>query len=288
MLFGQFSENCFAGRKKDGLHCKPFIKKQRTSYLFLLRLVLRYAILMVFTPQEKGSDPHSHHKRKFAHEEADSDRLREAVFGKGLQADHAGGNQRKGRCVLQSVPEYFSCRTELAAEHKLHQLGAARKIAGSDLPPIYVYAVETAIQMTLTELNENLREIYIEAYTQKEASEFIFRETAKELYQIFGPYQPELTARDFYDMEIGSASIMRGYMAHPCDEELTLEKKLRLFLTMSLRAYNVPKEETEQAIRFVEGLDIRTISEQVMQALFRALAMRFEFSLAGITLPAQK
>ena len=168
------------------------------------------------------------------------------------------------------------------------QFGVARSIADSRLPPVYAYAVETAIQMTLTELNENLREIYIEAYTQKEASEFIFRETAKELYQIFGPYQPELTARDFYDMEIGSASIMRGYMAHPCDEELTLEKKLRLFLTMSLRAYNVPKEETEQAIRFVEGLDIRTISEQVMQALFRALAMRFEFSLAGITLPAQK
>ena len=146
------------------------------------------------------------------------------------------------------------------------QFGVARSIADSKLPPVYAYAVETAIQMTLTELNENLREIYIEAYTQKEASEFIFRETAKELYQIFGPYQPELTARDFYDMEIGSASIMRGYMAHPCDEELTLEKKLRLFLTMSLRAYNVPKEETEQAIRFVEGLDIRTISEQVMQA----------------------
>ena len=168
------------------------------------------------------------------------------------------------------------------------QFGVARSIADSKLPPVYAYAVETAIQMTLTELNENLREIYIEAYTQKEASEFIFRETAKELYQIFGPYQPELTARDFYDMEIGSASIMRGYMAHPCDEELTLEKKLRLFLTMSLRAYNVPKEETEQAIRFVEGLDIRTISEQVMQALFRALAMRFELSLAGITLPAQQ
>ena len=178
--------------------------------------------------------------------------------------------------------------TELVEFMFENQFAMARSAAGAKLPPIYVYAVETAIQMTLTELNENLREIYIEAYTQKEASEFIFRETAKELYQIFGPYQPELTARDFYDMEIGSASIMRGYMAHPCDEELTLEKKLRLFLTMSLRAYNVPKEETEQAIRFVEGLDIRTISEQVMQALFRALAMRFELSLAGITLPAQK
>ena len=131
------------------------------------------------------------------------------------------------------------------------QFAMARSAAGAKLPPIYVYAVETAIQMTLTELNENLREIYIEAYTQKEASEFIFRETAKELYQIFGPYQPELTARDFYDMEIGSASIMRGYMAHPCDEELTLEKKLQMFLTMSLRSYHVPEDEIQKILSLI-------------------------------------
>ena len=169
--------------------------------------------------------------------------------------------------------------TELVEFMFSSQFGAARKIAGADLPPVYVYAVETAIQMTLTELNENLREIYIEAYTQKEASEFIFRETAKELYQIFGPYQPELTARDFYDMEIGSASIMRGYMAHPCDEELTLEKKLRMFLTMSLRAYHVPEDEIQKTVDFIGSMDIRAVSERVMHELFRALAMRFEFTL---------
>ena len=138
----------------------------------------------------------------------------------------------------------------------------------------------------LTELNENLREIYIEAYTQKEASDYIFQETAKELYQIFGPYQPELTARDFYAMEIGSAGIMRSYMAHPCDGELTLEKKLRMFLTMSLRAYRVPEAEVEGAIRFMEGLNIRAIAERVMGELFRTLAMHFEFSLPD-TAPGQ-
>ena len=164
-----------------------------------------------------------------------------------------------------------------------NQFAMARSMTGAQLPPVYTYAVETAIQMTLTELNENLREIYIEAYTQKEASDYIFRETAKELQQIFGPYQPGRTARDFYDMEIGSASIMRGYMAHPCDAELTLEKKLRLFFCMSLRAYRVPEDELEQVIRFVEGLDIRAIAERVMHTLFEALAMRFEFSLQGIT-----
>mgnify|MGYP002560386424 CR=1 FL=1 len=178
--------------------------------------------------------------------------------------------------------------TELAQFMLSNQFAMARSTAGTQLPPIYVYAVETAIQMTLTELNENLREIYIEAYTEKEASEYILRETAKELHGIFGSYLPDATERDFYDMEIGSASIMRGYMAHPCDEELTLEKKLRLFFCMSLRAYRVPEDELEQVIRFVEGLDIRGIAEQVMQKLFKALAMRYEFSLTGLTEPVKK
>ena len=75
---------------------------------------------------------------------------------------------------------------------------------------------------------------------------------------------------------------MRGYMAHACDEALTLEKKIRLFLTMTLSVYRVPADERERALRFVEGLDIRAISEQVMQQLFKALAMHYEFSLQEV------
>ena len=169
--------------------------------------------------------------------------------------------------------------TELVEFMFSNQFAMARSMTGAQLPPVYTYAVETAIQMTLTELNENLREIYIEAYTQKEASDYIFRETAKELYQIFSPYQPELTEQDFYFMEIGAAGIMRGFMAHPCDEALTLEKKLRTFLTMSLRSYHVPEDEIKKAVDFIGGMDIRAVSERVMHELFKALAMRFEFTL---------
>ena len=111
---------------------------------------------------------------------------------------------------------------------------------------------------------------------------FAIAASAQSFTEWQNPEEPELTERDFYELEIGSAGIMRGYMAHPCDAELTLEKKLRLFFTMSLRAYNVPEEEIGRVIRFVEGLDIRTISEQVMQKLFKALAMHYEFSLQGI------
>lgn len=169
--------------------------------------------------------------------------------------------------------------TELVEFMFSNQFGAAKKVAGTQLPPVYVYAVETAIQMTLTELNENLRDIYIEAYSHEEALEYIFRETAKELYQIFGPYQPQLTEQDFYALEIGSAGIMRGYMARPCDDVLTLEKKLVCFLSMSLRAYKVPEDEIHRVLSFMTELDICAVAQQVMHQLFNALAMRFEFTL---------
>ncbi len=169
--------------------------------------------------------------------------------------------------------------TELVAFMFSRQFKTARTAIGANLPPVYVYALETSIQLTLTELNENLREIYIEAYTQKEASEYIFRETAKELHAIFGPYQPQLTAEDFYALEIGSAGIMRSYMAFPCNASMTLEKKLSYFIVLSLRGYRVPEDEIHQVLVFLKNMDVRSVAQQIMEQLFHALEMHYDFRL---------
>ena len=168
-----------------------------------------------------------------------------------------------------------------------NQFGTARKVAGAELPPVYVYAVETALQIALTELNENLRQIYLEAYTQQRLLDYIQRATAKELHRIFGPYQPELTEQDFYELELGTAGLMRGYMANPCTAEFPLERKLEKFLTLALRGYKVPEEEVQQVLSFLGGLDIRGIAQKVMEELFRKLAMRYDFSPDGL-LPPEK
>ena len=168
-----------------------------------------------------------------------------------------------------------------------NQFGIARSVTGAALPPVYVYAAETALQITLTELNQNLRDIYLEAYTQDYLLGYIQRATAKELHRIFGPYQPELTERDFYELELGTAGLMRGYMAHACTADFPLERKLEKFLTLALRGYKVPEEEVQQVLAFLGGLDIRGIAQKVMEELFRQLAMRYEFSPDGL-LPPEK
>ena len=163
-----------------------------------------------------------------------------------------------------------------------NQFGMARSVAGAELPPVYVYAAETALQITLTELNENLRQIYLEAYTQQRLLDYIQRATAKELHRIFGPYQPGLTEQDYYELELGTAGLMRGYMANPCTADFPLERKLEKFLTLALRGYKVPEEEVQQVLAFLGGLDIRGIAQKVMEELFRQLAMRYEFSPEGL------
>ena len=163
-----------------------------------------------------------------------------------------------------------------------NQFGMARSVAGAELPPVYVYAAETALQITLTELNENLREIYLEAYTQEHLLDYIQRATAKELHRIFGPYQLGLTEQDFYELELGTAGLMRGYMANPCTADFPLERKLEKFLTLALRGYKVPEDEVRQVLAFLAGLDIRGIAQKVMEELFRQLAMRYEFSPEGL------
>lgn len=160
------------------------------------------------------------------------------------------------------------------------QFGMARQLAGADLPPVYVYAVETAIQMTLTELNENLREIYIEAYSLPDTSEYIYLHTTAELKQIFGEYFPDDTESDFYEMEIGTAGLMRSYMARKCDIHFPLERKLSRFLTAAMRVYRVPEEEQAKVLAFIQSLDIKAIATEVMYKLFAMLEMKYDFKLS--------
>lgn len=91
---------------------------------------------------------------------------------------------------------------------------------------------------------------------------------------------PGYTESNFYEVDIGTAGIMRGYMSRPCDMYFTLPKKLERFLSLTLPAYNVPASKQEEILKFIANTDMVSIANGVMQELFRALAMRFEFTLS--------
>lgn len=161
------------------------------------------------------------------------------------------------------------------------QFDMARSIAGDDLPPVYTYAVETSIQLALTELNENLRELYIESYTHPDTAEYIYLQTTSELKNIFAPYLPDHSESDFYDMEIGTSGLMRSYMAKRCDIHFPLQRKLECFLTAAMRVYRVPEEDQKKVLAFIAVLDIEAVASEIVQKVFAMLEMKFDFKLSS-------
>ncbi len=160
------------------------------------------------------------------------------------------------------------------------QFDMARSIAG-DRPPVYIYAVETAIQLALTELNENLRELYTEAYSLPSTAEYIYLHTAVELKKIFGANFPDFTDSDFYETEIGTSGLMRNYMARKCDIHFPPRRKIERFLTAAMSVYRVPEEEQKQVLAFAAELDIKDIAMKVMRSLFAMLEIKFNFKLSS-------
>ena len=47
-----------------------------------------------------------------------------------------------------------------------NQFDIADQVIGNSAKPVMLYAVETAIQLALAEINENIRDIYVQVYTQ--------------------------------------------------------------------------------------------------------------------------
>ena len=161
------------------------------------------------------------------------------------------------------------------------QFSMAWAVTGEHLSPIYTYAVETAIQLTLTELNENLREIYIEAYSLPNTAEYIHLKTAEKLKEIFSPYLPDHSDNDFYELEIGTAGLIRNYMSKKCDIRFPLSRKLERFLTCSMRIFKVPEAEIQEAVAFVGRLDMKAIAGEVIHKLFTMLEMKYNFKLSS-------
>ena len=147
-----------------------------------------------------------------------------------------------------------------------NQFEKARSFAENH-EPLMVYCLETALQINITELSEPLREIYVMAYTLPSTSEYIYRSTAIQIKNIFAAYMPDAEDKDFYEMDIASGSITRGFMAKPCDMSFTLDRKLRRYLDCCLKLYNVPTEKRNSLIEAVLAVDLNSVAAKLIEEI---------------------
>lgn len=148
-----------------------------------------------------------------------------------------------------------------------NQFESASQFGGVSDDPVLFYSIETSLQMYITELSEPLRELYVMTYSLPTTSEYIYGSMAERLQKIFSKFMPDAKLKDFYEMDIASAGIMRAYMAKPCDLYFTIENKLTRFLQSSLTLYSVPREVQAKITDTILKMDLRSYAEQMIQKM---------------------
>ena len=161
------------------------------------------------------------------------------------------------------------------------QFDNAEKLIGSSADPLLVYAVETALQMYITELSEPLRELYVMAYSLPTTSEYIYQNTAKKVGALFKDYVPGAQEKDFYEMDIASAGVMRGFMAKHCDLYFTIDQKLKRFLGYCFTLYHVPQEKQDAVIGAVLAMELKPIAEKIIADTVARAEQGFEEIMAN-------
>lgn len=145
------------------------------------------------------------------------------------------------------------------------QYDLAQKISGSD-DPMVIRAVEAGLEIHTAELSEQLRELYVTAYSLPDTSQYIYRVMSERLYNVFSPVVPHAEAKDFYEMEIATASMIRGYMSVPSDMYFTVESKITRFLDCSLKLYDIAEAERKRIIDETLSLDLHAIAEDIVRS----------------------
>ena len=156
---------------------------------------------------------------------------------------------------------------------------SAAALLGPNASPAFVYAFETSIQLTIVELSEIIRDLYLQAYTSERSLEYIRRNTAERLQKIFQQYNPSFDEEDFYQMDIGTSGLMLGFMLCPCSDDFPLDVKIERYLQMSLSVLNAPAEERAAVIEGIKQQDLRSIAKAAVKQLFDVLADTFDVEL---------
>ena len=170
---------------------------------------------------------------------------------------------------------------ELVKQMFAGQFDTAEKLAGPGADPLLLYAVETGLQLHITELSEPLRELYVTAYTLSTTSDYIYEQMVPRLERIFAPYLPQLEHKDFYELEVASAGVTRSFMSKPCDLYFTMERKLRRYLSCCYKLYEVPVDRYLPVIGQVQEMDLRTVAGLIIARTVKAAEDGFEAVMAG-------
>ena len=136
---------------------------------------------------------------------------------------------------------------------------------------LLIFMANEVLQLYMAEMSEDMRNLYFSGYSMQKTSEAVLRRRADMLYEKFGDMFPSFALKDFYELEIASMGILRGYMSVPCDMYFTIEAKTDRLLSTMLRIYALDAETIRKTQEFIRKIDFEAMAKKAVDDVFREL-----------------
>lgn len=178
---------------------------------------------------------------------------------------------------IGSLINIFKCKENILCDLVKYVLEGQFKATAEFLKDktddkILFYAAETTLQLHMAESSEHIRDLYAAAYSMPGTSDIIQHTITGKLEDIFKEHLPHLETKDFYELEIASGGIMRGFMTVPCDMYFTMERKVKRFLETTFLVYRVSDEKISEAIEFVSRFDFEKLAKETVNTMLTFLS----------------
>ena len=139
---------------------------------------------------------------------------------------------------------------------------------------LLIFMANEVLQIYMAEMNEDMRNLYLAAYSMPKTSEAVLRIRSEMLFDKFGYLFPSFALKDYYELEIATMGIMRAYMSVPCDMYFTLEAKTDRLLSTMLKIYDVEKQTLDEVKEFIKKIDFESVSKNTVGAVFEEFSIR--------------
>lgn len=147
------------------------------------------------------------------------------------------------------------------------QYDTVKELLKGETNKLYIYAVETTLQLYMAESSEHLREMYNVSYSLKKPSEEIYQTVAKKLIEVFSEYNSGLELKDYYELELAVGGMMRSFMTVPCDMYFTINRKVKRFLESVFLIFRIPSNAITKALEFASKFNYEELSSLTINKL---------------------
>lgn len=139
---------------------------------------------------------------------------------------------------------------------------------------VLIFMANEVLQIYMAEMNEDMRNLYLSAYSMPKTSETVLRRRTDLLYEKFGYMFPTFAVKDFYELEIASVGIIRAYMTVKCDMYFTIEAKVERLITTMLRIYEIDNDVIDEVQEFIKKIDFESLAKKTVHDAFNELNIK--------------